>query len=165
MFKKMVKAFSKLTVKQLLALGATSIILVMLLLTWSVVANEPNVFAQVAAVLGVILLAIVAVISLTNMFVTLDSNKCEAERKQALETLKGQLSYDEFTKVKFKPINSNSRNIQRCLEIFDDFKVTHFAKINDDGDVIVVAKDANGESGRPNTMTPQFFDANYKVLK
>lgn len=164
MFKKMVEAFSKLTVKQLLALGATFIILAMFLI-WGVAANASNVFAEVAAILIAILLVIVAAISLASMAVTLESNKTEAKQKQVLETLKGQLSYDEFTEVNFEPINSNSRNIQRCLEIFDDFKVTHFAKINDDGNIIVIAKDANGESSRPNTMTPQFFDANYKILK
>lgn len=164
MFKKMVIAFLKLTVRQLSALGATSIILAMLLI-WSVVANESNVFVQVAAVLVVILLAIVAVISLINMFVTLDSNKIEAERKQALETLKGQLSYDEFTNVLFEPKNISSRNIRRCLHVYKDLEVRHFARIDDDDNIIVIAKDANGKESRPEKYDAVFFDANYKVRK
>lgn len=112
----------------------------------------------------VIEIGLIIVIAAATVAVMLENKKDEAEQKAALERLKAELSYDYFKEVCFMPKNSNSLNIQRCMEIFEDFGMTHFARLCGD-DVIVIAKDANGHESIPNTMTPQFFEANYKVLQ
>lgn len=111
-----------------------------------------------------IILVIEIVIVFATVAVMLENKKDEAEQKAALERLKAELSYDDFKEVRFIPKNSDSLNIQRCMEIFEDFEVTHFARLCGDDNVIVIAKDASGRDSIPNTMTPQFFEANYKVL-
>lgn len=111
-----------------------------------------------------IILVIEIVIVFATVAVMLENKKDEAEQKAALERLKSELSYDDFKEVRFIPKNSDSLNIQRCMEIFEDFEVTHFARLCGDDNVIVIAKDASGRDSIPNTMTPQFFEANYKVL-
>ena len=111
-----------------------------------------------------IILVIEIVIVFATVAVMLENKKDEAEQKAALERLKAELSYDDFKEVRFIPKNFDSLNIQRCMEIFEDFEVTHFARLCGDDNVIVIAKDASGRDSIPNTMTPQFFEANYKVL-
>lgn len=121
----------------------------------------------VSFLFGIILvieIGLIIVIVSATVSVMLENKEDEAEQKAALERLKAELSYDDFKEVRFIPKNSDSLNIQRCMEIFEDFEVTHFARLCGDDNVIVIAKDASGRDSIPNTMTPQFFEANYKVL-
>lgn len=112
----------------------------------------------------VVLFACVFAVSLTSLIVILINRGDESEQRQVINKLKEKMSNEEFVQVLFEPANSDdSRNIQRCLQIFKDFKVTHYAKIDDDDKIIVIAKDANGKAGMPVTMDAARFDRNYKI--
>ena len=93
------------------------------------------------------------------------TNKQMEDAKALFNEIKLVLSNEEFTQVLFKPENDYYNNIQRCLQIFDDFNVTHYAKIGNDNSVIVISKDANGNPSTPVTMDAAGFNRDYKVLK
>lgn len=162
MFKKIGDVLEKLPVKLLLTIGCTCVVsIIAIMVTYS---DKASVITMIAVILIVVLLAIVAVVSLTTAVTIIDNNRSEAKNKQILESLKERLSYEEFVQVCFQPYNLKSKNIQRCLKIFDDFQITHFAKIDDvDDSIIVIAKDANGKSSTPVRMDAMLFDRDYTI--
>lgn len=158
MFTKILKAFLKLRTKWLVALTVVTVVMIMS-------GTIAIAFVDASIIPVLILLIVISVIIVGYSFSAWLLISLGKEYKQTLERLKTEFSNEEFTQVIFNPANSNSRNIQRCLLIFEDFNVTHYAKIGDDGNIIIVARDANGKPGRPVTTDPAHFDRNYKILK
>ncbi len=161
MFKKIGEVFFKLTVKQLIAVIITSVIIIILeLLCWFF----DIINADVTLLLATPFACVIGV-SVIKVQLIIDTNKVETEQKIVLERLKTELSAEEFTEIQFEPKDAYSQNIKRCLHIFNDLKVTHFAKIDNYDNIIVIAKDSNGNPSTPEIMNPLFFSENYKVLK
>lgn len=147
------------TAKQRLA--TIVIILAMIILTIFTINNK-----WVICLLGIILVVEIVLdlaLVITNVSMIAINKQEEAEERKALARLKTELSYEDFTEVLFEPYNLESKNIQRCLKIFEDFQITHFAKIGSDDSIIVIAKDANGKSSTPVEMEAIRFNRSYKT--
>ena len=142
-------------------LTAIAIITAIMILTIFTVDNKWIVFLLgVALALEIVFLLIVA---MANVIAVIVNRTTEAEEKRVLAMLKTELSYEDFTEVIFEPYNWESKNIQRCLKIFEDFQITHFEKIGSDDSIIVIAKDANGKSSTPVEMEAIRFNRSYKT--
>lgn len=171
MLTRIIKSLSKESIKRLCAIMIISFALLMLI----AIAYLSNFISLIVALLLTVLFAMILAISFLALILAKTQNDWKVEVQQELEKLKEELSDEEFTEVQFVPDLTKftggtryayeDRNLVRCLRIFEDFRVTHFAKIGDNDNIIVIAKDAAGNPSMPEIMNPRFFNANYKVLK
>lgn len=169
MLKRIINSLSKESIKRLCATVIISFAVLMLI----VIAYLLEFINLLVALLFTILFATILAISLMALMRTIAISDRKSESQQELEKVKAQLSHEEFTRVQFVPVvhvngtitSYEIANLTRCLQVFEDFKVTHLAKIDNNDNIIVIAKDAAGNLSRPETMDPLFFSENYKVLK
>lgn len=161
MLKKLLNKLEKLSIRQLTILSLISFALLIL----ECAAYICNILNLASTMLFVILTAFLLGPSIGTLVLRTECNARIKEQEETFERLKAELSYSDFTKVYFEPINSSSRNIQRCLRIQKNLKLTDFAKISNDNNIIVIAKDADGRECDRETMDVERFDRNYKVLK
>lgn len=164
MFKKIFEKLEKMTTRKLLTIVIPTGIALLILFFSAIITQK------------MILIVFLAILACPFWFCAaqLITNKRieygEAKEERLLNEIKLALSEEEYREVEFKPDTAQDNwtveNLNRCLRIVKCLKVKHFAKIADDGCIIVIARDANGETiGIPDAYTPKFFNNNYKVLK
>lgn len=168
MFEKLFQKLEGMSNKKLLAIAIISGIATLISLI--VYLNAQRYFW----VIFIVAFACLCVFFTTLFFSNRQEKRDEEKAEKLLSEIKEFLCVEEFREVEFSPnitehngiVIWKDENLARCLRIEKGLKVRHFAKIKDDGCIIVIARDANGETiGIPDAYTPSFFNDNYKVLK